>query len=224
MKTRLFLLSSINKGKLFIKNLIALEKFKLRAVSLSVIAFLLIVNSSCSESDDEPSTNSCDTQIEQLADIMYDDSMAFSSNPTVANCQALRLSYLNLYNKMVQCDYPTDDIYEGYQYMQSLDCSTFDGSGGGGSGGGGGGGGTTGSLTVWSQVDHGCGNISVTVNGSTQIVSSYYSSGAPSCGSSGCANFTLNPGTYSISASCSSYTWNATLSVTAGGCSTLKLN
>jgi hypothetical protein len=98
--------------------------------------------------------------------------------------------------------------------------------GGGGTGGGGtgGGGATTGSLTVWSQVDHGCGNITVDVSGQSGVISSYYSGGSISCGATGCANFTLAPGNYNVSASCQSYTWNGTATVSAGGCFTFKLN
>lgn len=91
-------------------------------------------------------------------------------------------------------------------------------------GSGGGTAGNNGNLTVWTQTDHGCGNISVNVNGQTGYVTSYYTSGVPSCGSTGCANFSLPAGTYSISASCQTLTWSGTATVTSGGCCTLKLN
>jgi hypothetical protein len=82
---------------------------------------------------------------------------------------------------------------------------------------------TTGKALFWTSSDQGCGNITVTVSNSSGIISQYYSGRAPNCGASGCANFTLAPGTYSFSASCSSYTWSGSINVTAGGCSQMQL-
>lgn len=99
------------------------------------------------------------------------------------------------------------------------------GSYGSGGGGGGGGGGSTGQLMVWTATDWQCGTISVSCGGYSGGVSQYYYSGTPSCGASGCATFTLAPGTYTVSASCSSRSWpGGTYTVTAGGCNTVKLN
>ena len=75
----------------------------------------------------------------------------------------------------------------------------------------------------WIGNDLGCGNITVNLNGSGGTISSYYSNNSPDCGGSGCANFTLQPGTYSFSASCSNLTWNETITITAGGCAKMKL-
>lgn len=91
-------------------------------------------------------------------------------------------------------------------------------------GGGGGGGGTTGNITFWTQSDHGCGPISVTIsNGQTGTINSYFTSGLTSCGASGCANFTLPSGNYSYTATCSGYTWSNSFTITAGSCSLKKL-
>ena len=81
----------------------------------------------------------------------------------------------------------------------------------------------TGRATFWTNSDLGCGSISVTCSSQSGTITSYYSSGTPSCGASGCANFTLPPGTYSFSASCTNKTWNGTITVTQGGCSTMRL-
>jgi hypothetical protein len=210
------------KSKLIFNSLSFIGKSLSTTKYIVLIVFLLLVTISCEE--EESATNQCDAQIEQLTDILVEKSTAFGTNSTVSNCQAYRTAYLNLYNKMTQCGYPTSSLDSDYEFVQNLDCSTFDGGTGGGGTGGGGGGTSTGNAMIWSQVDHGCGNISVTVNGSTQILSAYYSSGAPSCGASGSANFTLNPGTYSVTASCSGLSWNGTVTVSAGGCSRLKLN
>jgi major membrane immunogen (membrane-anchored lipoprotein) len=90
------------------------------------------------------------------------------------------------------------------------------------SGGGGGGGITTGQGIFWTKTNFGCGVINVTLNGVTRTVSSYYSS-VPACGASGCANYTLNPGTYSFTASCSGRTWSGTIVIIVGGCAHVEL-
>jgi hypothetical protein len=87
----------------------------------------------------------------------------------------------------------------------------------------GGGGGSTGQAMFWIASDLSCGNITVNCNGQSRTISSFYSSGAPSCGASGTATFSMAPGTYSYTASCTGKTWNGTITVTAGGCSKLQL-
>jgi hypothetical protein len=82
---------------------------------------------------------------------------------------------------------------------------------------------TTGQAMFWIASDLGCGNITVTCNGLSSTISSYYSSGAPTCGASGSATFNLSAGTYSFSAKCTNKTWTGTITVTANGCSKLQL-
>ncbi|MDR6969472.1 hypothetical protein J2X31_003503 [Flavobacterium arsenatis] len=90
-----------------------------------------------------------------------------------------------------------------------------DGSGGGGSG--------EGNIMFWIGSDLGCGNISVTLQGQgSGSITSYYGS-SPNCGASGCANFTVAPGTYSYTASCGNYTWNGTITVPANQCYKMQL-
>lgn len=89
--------------------------------------------------------------------------------------------------------------------------------------GGGNTGGATGNAMFWVSSDLGCGNISVTINGETKTISSYYSSLTPNCGAVGCANYTLPAGTYNYSASCSSKTWSGTINVTNDNCSKMQL-
>jgi hypothetical protein len=81
--------------------------------------------------------------------------------------------------------------------------------------------GSIGNVLFWTASDLGCGDIQVTIEGVTKTIDSYYSA-SPTCGSSGCANFTLPVGVYSYSASCSSYTWNGTISCTNNGCSKMQ--
>lgn len=89
--------------------------------------------------------------------------------------------------------------------------------------GGGSGGSTTGKVMFWVSSDLGCGPISVSLNGSSGTITSYYSNNSPDCGGNGCANFTLPPGNYSYSASCSNGTWNGSVLITSGGCYKIKL-
>ena len=88
---------------------------------------------------------------------------------------------------------------------------------------GGGGGDGNGQITFWLQSDLGCGPISVTLhNQGSGTITDYYSS-SPSCGASGCANFTVPPGTYSFSASCDGHTWDSTVTVSANQCFKMQL-
>lgn len=105
-----------------------------------------------------------------------------------------------------------------------ISCTKDTGVNNGGTGGGGGGGGsTTGQAMFWIASDLGCGNIIVTCNGANKIISSYYSNGTPSCGTSGMATFELNPGTYNYTVSCTGLSGVGTVTVTAGNCSTIQL-
>lgn len=85
--------------------------------------------------------------------------------------------------------------------------------------------GETGKITFYIKSDLGCGNISVTVDGEgSKSITSYYTGGPSSCGASGCANFTLEPGQYTYSASCSGYTWEAqSFTITSDDCTLYEL-
>lgn len=80
----------------------------------------------------------------------------------------------------------------------------------------------TGSVVFW--YNSAGTNATVYINGQTGLVTSYYSGFDPTCGSSGCANFTLNTGTYSWSASSTFSNWSGTVTVYKNGCSKVLLN
>ena len=63
----------------------------------------------------------------------------------------------------------------------------------------------------------------VKVGGKTGYITSYYSTYNPTCGSSGCANFTLPIGSYSYTASSTWSTWSGTVTVTKNGCMLMLL-
>jgi len=79
-----------------------------------------------------------------------------------------------------------------------------------------------GKITFWIQSDLGCGeNITVNINGTSQKIIYYYSDGiGTECDVTGCANFTLAPGTYNYSTSSPNggANWNGTVNITAGEC------
>jgi len=150
----------------------------------------------------------------------YDMIDAYSNNPTEGTCNNLRNAALDLLDALEGCsDY--DYYYDATQAWLDLDCSGL--GDGDGNGGGNGGGSGSGKATFWTQSDFACGNISVYISSYSGSISHYYSSGNPGCEASGCANFSLSPGTYEWTASCSSYNWSGTITVNEDGCSTMQL-
>lgn len=63
----------------------------------------------------------------------------------------------------------------------------------------------------------------VNCGGQTGYITDYYSSYDPSCGSSGCATFTLPVGNYSFTASSTWSNWSGNVTVTKSGCSKMLL-
>lgn len=80
-----------------------------------------------------------------------------------------------------------------------------------------------GDLMIWVASDLGCGTIDVTVNGVTKTITSYYSGTAPDCNASGCATFSLAPGDYNVTASCTGLNWSFSKTVTSNGCTKTEL-
>jgi hypothetical protein len=147
---------------------------------------------------------------------------SFFSSGAPSSCGASGTATFSLnpgtYNYSASCSGKT---WSGTISITSGGCSRIQLTGGSNSGGGGT---STGNLMFFSRKDHGCGVITVTVNGSSRAFTNFYPSGDPACGAQGGANFTFAPGTYSYSAKCSSKTWNGTVTVTANGCSRIVLN
>jgi hypothetical protein len=81
-----------------------------------------------------------------------------------------------------------------------------------------------GELVFWESSSTGCsGTTVVTINGTTNNITNF-SSSAPSCGSSGNATFSLDPGTYSYTATCSGDTKSGTVIVTSNQCTPVQIN
>lgn len=78
-----------------------------------------------------------------------------------------------------------------------------------------------GNLMFW--YDSNGTNATVTINGNSAYIQSYYSSLTPDCGASGCANFRLRPGTYNYTAQSTFNSWSGTITVESNGCSRVLL-
>lgn len=87
----------------------------------------------------------------------------------------------------------------------------------------GGGGSGNGNIIFWINSDMGCGNINVTLQGQgSSSISNFYAS-SPNCGASGCANFTVAPGTYNFTANCGDYSWDGSVTVSEDQCYKMQL-
>lgn len=78
-----------------------------------------------------------------------------------------------------------------------------------------------GNVTFWYN-SNGT-NATVNIGGQVGYITSYYPGNDPSCGSTGCANFTLGVGSYNYSASSTFSNWSGTVSVTKNGCKLVLL-
>ncbi len=82
-----------------------------------------------------------------------------------------------------------------------------------------------GKVTFWQSSATSYNFTDVTINGSTSTINVDLPS-SPSCDESGCANFTLCPGTYSFSAveqTPGTATWNGSVTITDNGCIRFQL-
>lgn len=80
----------------------------------------------------------------------------------------------------------------------------------------------TGDVTFWYN-SNGT-NATVTIGSRVGYITQYYPSYNPTCGSSGCANFTLDVGSYYYYAESSFSTWSGTVYVSKNGCARVLLN
>lgn len=78
-----------------------------------------------------------------------------------------------------------------------------------------------GNVTFWYNTSGT--TATVIMGGQTRYISNYYPTYNPTCGSEGCANFTLEVGTYSYHATSTWSTWNGNVTVRKNGCSLVLL-
>ena len=81
---------------------------------------------------------------------------------------------------------------------------------------------TTGNVTFW--IDSAATNIKVTLNGGSKNITTAFPTSTPPCGTTGCANFIVHPGTYTYTAITSSNIGYAgTVTVGNDSCSLVRL-
>jgi hypothetical protein len=80
----------------------------------------------------------------------------------------------------------------------------------------------TGQATFWTDSSLSNGSMIVSCNGTSKTINSSLLS-APSCGATGAATFTLNPGTYDYSVWTGTKTLSGVITVTSGGCAKQKI-
>jgi hypothetical protein len=97
-----------------------------------------------------------------------------------------------------------------------------------GTGGTGGTGGTTqtGNVAFWTSQSSGWSTITVNIGGTfAGTIAGNYFSATPACGANGTVTVSKAPGTYSYTASSNTgVTWSGTFTITAGGCSPVRLD
>lgn len=102
---------------------------QIKRISLVLMLFVATAGMIACE-EEEPTTvndvnGGCEDELANLADILYDRSMTFNSNPTNSNCNSVRNAALNLINAAEDCGY--GEYYEGQtETWLSLDCNVFD--------------------------------------------------------------------------------------------------
>ncbi|MBI9037774.1 MAG: hypothetical protein JEY97_06535 [Bacteroidales bacterium] len=77
----------------------------------------------------------------------------------------------------------------------------------------------------WVDTDYGIGTISVYVEGTFEgKITSFYSTGTPDCGASGCVTIERDPGSYSFYAESQlGIYWNGSITISSGGCKRMRL-
>jgi major membrane immunogen (membrane-anchored lipoprotein) len=81
----------------------------------------------------------------------------------------------------------------------------------------------TANLTFWTASNCSPNPITVTINGQNSVMTEFFPTVVPSCGSQGCANFSLGAGSYNYSATNGDTTWTGTVSVDKGSCTLQQL-
>ena len=79
----------------------------------------------------------------------------------------------------------------------------------------------TGPATFWYNSN--IPSATVVINNQVGYITKYYPDYNPTCGSDGCANFTIPIGTYSFHATSQSLTWDGTITITTNHCSPMLL-
>lgn len=183
----------------------------MKKIVLNIVTILVLF--SCTKNDDL-ATDDCDSIINELSKDLLAKTDELSSNPTRSSCEAYKASWISVYNKLKECGRSTTELDNIRPQVESLDCGIFSGGTGGGTGGGIN---TNGNLTFYITQSTGE-SVTVICGGQTKYISTYFSNGAPGCGTTNAANFTLPAGSYNYTASTSKQNWSGTIIVSSNSC------
>lgn len=159
----------------------------IKKIKIFLLALIFFVG--CTE---DSSSESCGDELVALTETMQENLTVYTNNPTTYNCNAWRTSWLACYDKIVACGGNTSALGQSRESVLAMDCSS--------------GGGTTnyGTLMVWTNLNK---SITVTCNGQTRYITSYYTTVPSGCNATGCAIFSLPYGTYTLNGSSNGTTW-----------------
>ena len=78
-------------------------------------------------------------------------------------------------------------------------------------------------LTFWTAANCSPNDITVTINNQNAVMTEYFPNVIPSCGTQGCANFSLPAGSYNYTATNGDTTWNGNVTVSKSVCTLQQL-
>jgi len=140
-----------------------------------------------------------------------------STNGTPVDIQIALLTFL-----------PNQEQFYGYDLVPVSSCGTANpgtgnNNGSGNRNGNGNGNEGTGNYTFWTSADYGCGPVTVTINGVSKVINSYFSE-SPNCNEEGAATFSLPQGSYTFTAECNNIKWGpSAITVINGTCFKMEL-
>ena len=182
-----------------------------------IIVFISFIFSSCKKEDPEPDPVACFTLSSTLVDI---NEVVISSN---CSRNAYSYQWSDGDGNQTTISEPTFYYSEPGDYLVSLTAYSENGSKNH----------TVqetitvmqmyGSVSFWLSGTPAYGITTVTVDGLSRQITSYYSSGISGCDWEGCANFTLPTGTHSFYATDNIYEWNGTVTIETNTCLILQL-
>ena len=105
--------------------LLGKTKSVLKISFVFVAALMMSMSLNSCEADDSGSSTNCEEDLTELAQIMNQNSSAFSQNPTKANCDKLKASALKLIEKAKKCGYE-EEWAAVTAAWEDIDCSDLD--------------------------------------------------------------------------------------------------
>lgn len=199
-----------------------------------IFVFVLLLAFGCSKDSLPPADNkitkgknmfyvkellSCGSITVTIDNLTKTISSAAGANPSCSHSGSAMFELeVGIYKYTAKCDQGTQTwsgeikIYEGNCYTTELEVKPDVVTP------------TEGQVLIWTDKDRGCGSVKITIEGSSQDITTFWTGGIPNCESEGAgAVFKLKPGTYSYIAECQKYKWQGSFDVFAGKCSLIQL-